>query len=113
MVSVLRRHSAPKHAGAGASPCASSAAPWIASLATGTSSNEHPPTSTLHATSPGALTPPSYCVLGCSAMYLGIVKGTVIAERKASGLEGTKLLLVQPVDEHGAPVGDVQAAVDR
>ena len=46
-------------------------------------------------------------------MYLGIVKGTVIAERKASGLEGTKLLLVQPVDEHGAPVGDVQAAVDR
>jgi ethanolamine utilization protein EutN len=46
-------------------------------------------------------------------MYLGIVKGTVVAERKAAGLEGTKLLLVQPVDEHGAPVGDVQAAVDR
>ena len=46
-------------------------------------------------------------------MYLGIVKGTVVAERKAAGLEGTKLLLVQPVDEHGTPVGDVQAAVDR
>src|SRR3954462_10617410 len=46
-------------------------------------------------------------------MYLGIVKGTVVAERKAEGLAGTKLLLVQPVDEHGAPVGDVQAAVDR
>lgn len=45
-------------------------------------------------------------------MYLGIVKGTVVAERKAAGLEGKKLLLVQPVDEHGAPVGDVQAAVD-
>jgi ethanolamine utilization protein EutN len=46
------------------------------------------------------------------AMYLGIVKGTVIAERKAAGLEGKKLLLVQPVDEHGAAVGEVQAAVD-
>ena len=30
-------------------------------------------------------------------MYLGIVKGTVVAERKASGLEGKKLLLVQPI----------------
>ena len=46
-------------------------------------------------------------------MYLGIVKGTVVAERKASGLEGTKILLVQPVDEHGAAVGDIQAAIDR
>jgi ethanolamine utilization protein EutN len=46
-------------------------------------------------------------------MYLGIVKGTVVAERKAAGLEGTKILLVQPVDEHKRPVGDVQAAIDR
>jgi ethanolamine utilization protein EutN len=46
-------------------------------------------------------------------MYLGIVKGTVIAERKAAGLEGTKILLVQPVDEHRKPVGDLQAAIDR
>lgn len=45
-------------------------------------------------------------------MYLGIVKGTVVAARKASGLEGQKLLLVQPVDEHGGAVGDLQAAVD-
>lgn len=45
-------------------------------------------------------------------MYLGIVKGTIVAARKAEGLEGKKLLLVQPVDEHGAAVGDVQAAVD-
>ena len=45
-------------------------------------------------------------------MYLGIVKGTVVAERTAAGLEGQKLLLVQPVDEHGAAVGDLQAAVD-
>ena len=45
-------------------------------------------------------------------MYLGIVKGTVVAERKASGLEGTKILLVQPVDEHRKPNGDLQAAID-
>jgi len=45
-------------------------------------------------------------------MYLGIVTGTVVAERKASGLEGKKILLVQPVDEHHKPVGDVQAAID-
>jgi ethanolamine utilization protein EutN len=46
-------------------------------------------------------------------MYLGIVKGTVVAERKAQGLEGTKILLVQPVDENKKPVGDLQAAIDR
>ena len=45
-------------------------------------------------------------------MYLGIVKGTIVAERKAAGLEGKKILLVQPVDERRAPIGDLQAAVD-
>jgi len=45
-------------------------------------------------------------------MYLGIVKGTVVASRKAAGLEGKKLLMVQPIDEHGAPTGELQAAVD-
>jgi len=45
-------------------------------------------------------------------MYLGIVKGTVVAERKYAGLEGKKILLVQPVDERRAAVGDVQAAID-
>ena len=45
-------------------------------------------------------------------MYLGIVKGTVVADRKYTGLEGKKLLMVQPVDEHGKPAGDLQAAVD-
>jgi len=45
-------------------------------------------------------------------MYLGIVTGTVVAERKASGLEGKKILLVQPVDERGDKLGDVQAAID-
>ena len=45
-------------------------------------------------------------------MYLGIVTGTVVAERKAAGLEGKKILLAQPVDEHKNAVGDVQAAID-
>jgi ethanolamine utilization protein EutN len=45
-------------------------------------------------------------------MYLGIVKGTVVAERKATGLEGKKLLLVQPVDDQGKATGDLQVAVD-
>lgn len=45
-------------------------------------------------------------------MYLGIVKGTVVAERKAEGLAGTKLLLVQPVDEQQRPAGELQVAVD-
>lgn len=45
-------------------------------------------------------------------MYLGVVTGTVVAERKAAGLEGQKLLLVQPVDDTGRPTGDVQVAVD-
>ena len=45
-------------------------------------------------------------------MYLGIVKGTVVAERKYAGLEGKKILLVQPVDERRTAIGDVQAAID-
>ncbi|MEM9487688.1 MAG: EutN/CcmL family microcompartment protein [Myxococcota bacterium] len=45
-------------------------------------------------------------------MYLGRVIGTVVASRKVSGLDGAKLLLVQPVDDQLAPTGPVQAAVD-
>ena len=45
-------------------------------------------------------------------MYLGVVTGTVVATRKAAGLEGQKLLLVQPVDDTGRHTGDVQVAVD-
>lgn len=45
-------------------------------------------------------------------MYLGLVTGTVVASQKAAGLEGQKLLLVQPVDDTGRSTGDVQVAVD-
>jgi ethanolamine utilization protein EutN len=45
-------------------------------------------------------------------MYLGIVTGTIVAERKCAGLEGKKIMLVQPVDENSKPLGDIQAAID-
>jgi ethanolamine utilization protein EutN len=45
-------------------------------------------------------------------MYLGIVKGTVVAERKTTGLEGKKILLVQPVNERGQATGEIHAAID-
>jgi ethanolamine utilization protein EutN len=45
-------------------------------------------------------------------MYLGVVQGTVVAERKVEALVGKKLLLVQPVDDTRRPTGDVQVAVD-
>lgn len=45
-------------------------------------------------------------------MYLGRVIGTVVASQRAEGLEGQKLLLVQPLNEHHAPAGAKQVAVD-
>jgi ethanolamine utilization protein EutN len=45
-------------------------------------------------------------------MYLGEVRGTVVATQKYEGLEGKKLLLVQPVDRHRRAVGGVEVAVD-
>jgi ethanolamine utilization protein EutN len=45
-------------------------------------------------------------------MYLGRVTGTVVAERIAAGLEGRKLLLVQPLDDRLADSGALQVAVD-
>jgi ethanolamine utilization protein EutN len=45
-------------------------------------------------------------------MYMGIVKGTIVASVKADGLAGQKLLLVQPVDDAMRPNGELHAAVD-
>lgn len=45
-------------------------------------------------------------------MYLGRVIGTVVAERAYAGLEGRKLLLVQPVNDLLADAGAVEVAVD-
>lgn len=45
-------------------------------------------------------------------MYLGRVKGTVVADRKVPGLVGQKLLIVQPIDDTLEPNGRLQVAVD-
>ena len=45
-------------------------------------------------------------------MYLGEVIGSVVASRKADGLSGQKLLLIQPVDEARVPNGPQHVAVD-
>ena len=45
-------------------------------------------------------------------MYLGRVIGTVVAERKAKGLEALRLLVVQPLDHQQQPVGSPEVAVD-
>ena len=45
-------------------------------------------------------------------MYLARVIGTVVASVKYPGLEGTKLLIVEPIGGDGAPCGPAHAAVD-
>jgi ethanolamine utilization protein EutN len=45
-------------------------------------------------------------------VYLGRVVGTVVARVKYEGLEGAKLLLVQPLDDQKEPAGPVEVAVD-
>ncbi len=45
-------------------------------------------------------------------MYLGRVIGTVVCERKSEGLEGQRLLIVQPLDHRQQPVGSPEVAVD-
>jgi ethanolamine utilization protein EutN len=45
-------------------------------------------------------------------MKFARVIGTVVATRKAEGLEGVKLLVVQPLDERRQPRGEPQIAAD-
>lgn len=45
-------------------------------------------------------------------MHLGRVRGTVVAERIAEGLENTKLLVVEPLDEQLEVVDEPIVAVD-
>ena len=45
-------------------------------------------------------------------MQLGRVIGTVVATVKAPGLEGVKLLVIQPLDRHQQPVGSQVVAAD-
>lgn len=45
-------------------------------------------------------------------MLLAKVVGTVVASQKETSLEGLKLLLVQPLDEHERPSGTHLVAAD-
>jgi ethanolamine utilization protein EutN len=45
-------------------------------------------------------------------MYLGRVIGTCVATTKAEGLDGLKLLVVQPLGKDQKPNGAPQVAVD-
>lgn len=45
-------------------------------------------------------------------MYLARVIGTVVATQKYAGLEGRKLLVVQPLDPAGQPQGEPHVACD-
>jgi ethanolamine utilization protein EutN len=45
-------------------------------------------------------------------MYLGRVIGTVVATIKYTGLEGYRLLVVEPIRADGAPAGEPHVAVD-
>lgn len=46
-------------------------------------------------------------------MILGRVTGNVVSTAKHAVYEGRKLLIVQPIDEVGAPAGDELLAVDH
>ncbi len=45
-------------------------------------------------------------------MYLGRVLGTVWASRSCDGLQGVRLLWVQPTDSSGKDIGEPQVAAD-
>ncbi len=45
-------------------------------------------------------------------MQLARVTGTVVATTKVPGLEGVKLLIIQPLDRQGRPKGDSVVAAD-
>jgi len=45
-------------------------------------------------------------------MQFARVKGTAICTQKYPGMEGLKLLVVQPLNKHLQPIGAMQVAVD-
>jgi ethanolamine utilization protein EutN len=45
-------------------------------------------------------------------MFIGEVIGTLVATEKDPSLAGIKLMIVQPLDEHGKPAGDPVVATD-
>lgn len=55
---------------------------------------------------------PSHKACYTARMYWGRVVGTCVADRKIEGLEGVKLLMVQPLDKMRKPKGRLEVAVD-
>lgn len=45
-------------------------------------------------------------------MQFARVIGTLVATQKATGLEGVKFLVIQPLDKHRQPVGEPVIAAD-
>ena len=45
-------------------------------------------------------------------MLFGKVRGTAISTQKYPDLKGMKLLIVEPLDRHLKPIGELQVAVD-
>ena len=45
-------------------------------------------------------------------MQFARVKGTAICTQKYAGMDGLKLLVVQPLNKHMQPIGALQVAVD-
>ena len=45
-------------------------------------------------------------------MLFGKVRGTAISTQKYPDLKGMKLLVVEPLDKHLKPIGELQVAVD-
>lgn len=45
-------------------------------------------------------------------MTLGMVVGTVVSTQKNAKYEGAKLLIVQPLDLEGRPMGETLIAID-
>ena len=45
-------------------------------------------------------------------MQFARVIGTLVASHKTDGMEGVKLLVVQPLDKHRQPEGDPEIAAD-
>ncbi len=46
-------------------------------------------------------------------MFLGVVRGTVVASHKEVGLEGATLRVVEPVNHDRSPAGSLMVAVDN
>lgn len=46
-------------------------------------------------------------------MFLGVVRGTVVASHKSEGLEGATLRVVQPVNHDRSLAGSLLVAVDN